>query len=203
MSARVITISREFGSGGRTIGRLVAAELGYEFYDWNLVEKIAAQSGFAPDFIEANGEEQDRFMSMLVSSSYSFNLNEQLFEAQTRVILDLAAKGNCVIVGRCADFLLRNEPNVLSCFIFADEESRKKRILEEYGQTSVSIDKRLRDKDRRRKAHYQYFTGRKWGRSFFYDLCLDTGRLPLEACAKLIVDAARALGPGVRHTGED
>lgn len=203
MSAKIITISREFGSGGRTIGRLAASQLGYDFYDWNLVEKIAKQSGFAAEFIEENGEEQDRFMSMLASSSFGFNLNEQLFEAQTKVILDLAAKGNCVIVGRCADFLLRNEPDVLSCFIYADEESRKKRILSEYGETSESIDKRLRDKDRRRKAHYQYFTGRKWGTSFFYDLCLDTGRLSLQTCADLIVKAALELEEGVRHTNED
>lgn len=203
MTARIITITREFGSGGRTIGKKVAAELGYDFYDWNLVEKIAAKSGFAREFVEQNGEEQDRFLSMLASSSFSFNLNEQLFETQTRIILDLAKKGNCVLVGRCADFLLRNEQNALSCFIFANEESRKKRILEEYGERDESIDKRLRDKDRRRKAHYQYFTGRKWGKSFYYDLCLDTSRLPLDLCAQIIVEAARAYVPGQRMTNED
>ncbi len=203
MTAKIITITREFGSGGRTIGKQVAAQLGYDFYDWNLVEKIAAESGFAKEFVAKNGEEQDRFMSMLASSSFSFNLNEQLFEAQTRVILELAKKGNCVLVGRCADFLLRNEPNVLSCFIFANEEARKRRILEEYGETNESIDKRLRDKDRRRKAHYQYFTGRKWGKSFFYDLCIDTSRLPLEKCAQMIVEAAKVYEPGPRFTNED
>ena len=203
MTANIITITREFGSGGRTIGRLVAAKLGYDFYDWNLVEKIAAQSGFAKEFIEQNGEEQDRFMTMLASSSFSFNLNEQLFEAQTKVILDLAKKGHCVIVGRCADFLLRNEPGVLSCFIWADEESRKKRILTEYGERDESIDKRLRDKDKRRKAHYQYFTGRKWGKAFYHDVCLDTSRLPIESCADTIVALAQDCTGAVRHTNED
>lgn len=172
MSAKIITITREFGSGGRTIGRMVADALGYSFYDWNLVEKIAEETGFAKEFIEENGEEQGRFMTMLGTSSFGFNLNEQLFEAQSRVIFDLARQGNCVFVGRCADYLLRNEPDVMSCFIYANEESRKNRILNEYGETDVPIDKRMKDKDKRRKAHYQYFTSRKWGKAFYYDLCL-------------------------------
>lgn len=203
MSANVITITREFGSGGRTIGQLVAQELGYDFYDWNLVEKIAEETGFAHSFIEDNGEERDRFAAMVSSNNFGFNLNERLFEAQTRVIFDLAQKGNCVIVGRCADYLLRNEPETLSCFIFSNLEHRKERVLMEYGATDVPIEKRIRDKDKRRKAHYQYFTGRKWGRAFYYDLSLDTSRLPVEECAKIIVSAARNYVPGSRQTGED
>ncbi|MBF0579698.1 cytidylate kinase-like family protein [Erysipelotrichaceae bacterium RD49] len=203
MSAKVITITREFGSGGRTIGRMVANALGYDFYDWNLVDKIATETGFAKQFIEENGEEQGRFSTMLTSSSFGFNLNEQLFEAQSNVIFKLANKGNCVIVGRCADYLLRNDPNTLSCFIYANEESRKNRVVHEYGETDVPIDKRLKDKDKRRKAHYQYFTSRKWGRSFYYDLCIDTTRIPLDEAASLIVSAAQNFVPGVLRTDED
>lgn len=202
MSANIITITREFGSGGRTIGKLVAQEMGYEFYDWNLVEKIARSSGFASEFIEANGEEQDRFASMLATSSFGFNLNEKLFEAQSRVILDLAKKGSCVIVGRCADYLLRNEENVLSCFIYANEESRKERVEREYGPNDTPIEKRIRDKDKRRKAHYQYFTGRKWGKAFYYDLCIDSSRIEDEDAAAMIILAARNLQPGKRNTNE-
>lgn len=202
MSANIITITREFGSGGRTIGKLVAQEMGYTFYDWNLVEKIARSSGFASEFIEANGEEQDRLATMLTSSSFGFNLNEKLFEAQSRVILELARKGNCVFVGRCADYLLRKEPNVLSCFIFADEESRKQRVVQEYGESNVPIDRRIKDKDRRRKAHYQYFTSRKWGKAFYYDLSIDTSRIELEDAAAMIILAARSLQPGNRHDKE-
>lgn len=202
MSANIITITREFGSGGRTIGKLVAQEMSYEFYDWNLVEKIARSSGFASEFIEANGEEQDRFASMLATSSFGFNLNEKLFEAQSRVILDLAKKGSCVIVGRCADYLLRNEENVLSCFIYANEESRKERVEREYGPTDTPIEKRIRDKDKRRKAHYQYFTGRKWGKAFYYDLCIDSSRIEDEDAAAMIILAACNLQPGKRNTNE-
>lgn len=203
MSAKIITITREFGSGGRTIGRMVADALGYSFYDWNLVEKIAEETGFAKEFIEENGEEQGRFMTMLGTSSFGFNLNEQLFEAQSRVIFDLARQGNCVFVGRCADYLLRNEPDVMSCFIYANEESRKNRILNEYGETDVPIDKRMKDKDKRRKAHYQYFTSRKWGKAFYYDLCIDTSRITLEDAAAMIVSMAGEFKPGLRQTGED
>lgn len=203
MSANVITITREFGSGGRTIGQMVARELGYDFYDWNLVEKIAAETGFAQSFVEENAEEQDRFATMMGSNSFGFNLNERLFEAQSRVIFDLARKGNCVIVGRCADYLLRHEADTLCCFIFSNLEHRKERVLMEYGATDVPIEKRIRDKDKRRKAHYQYFTGRKWGKAFYYDLSLDTSRLPVEECARIIVSAARNYLPGSRQTGED
>ncbi len=203
MTAKIITITREFGSGGRTIGRMVADALGYEFYDWNLVDKIAKETGFDKGFIEENGEEQGRFSTMLATSSFSFNLNEHLFEAQAHVVLQLAEKGNCVIVGRCADYLLRNDPNTMCCFIYANEESRKNRVLHEYGMTDIPIDKRLKEKDRRRKAHYQYFTSRKWGRAFYYDLCIDTGRLDLDEAAALIVSAAQNFKPGLRQTGED
>lgn len=203
MSASVITITREFGSGGHTIGKMVAEVLGYRFYDWNLVEKIAAETGFAREFIEENGEEQSRFATMLTSSSFGFNLNEQLFEAQSRVIFDLAREGNCVFVGRCADYLLRNEPDAMACFVYANMDCRKKRILQEYGETDVPIEKRMREKDRRRIAHYQYFTSRKWGKAFYYDLCIDTSRITLEDAAAMIVSMAGEFKPGLRQTGED
>lgn len=203
MSASIITITREFGSGGHTIGQMVANELGYSFYDWNLVEKIAKETGFAKEFIERNGEEQGRFSTMLTSSSFGFNLNEQLFEAQGRVIFELARKGSCVFVGRCADYLLRNEPAAMCCFVYANSESRKARILQEYGQTEVPIEKRMRDKDKRRIAHYQYFTSRKWGKAFYYDLCIDTSRISLKEAASLICSMAKAYQPGPRQSGED
>lgn len=203
MTASVITITREFGSGGRTVGKMVADALGYDFYDWNIVEKIGKETGFATNFIEENSEEQSRFAGVLSSNTFGFNLNEQLFEAQGRVIFQLAQKGNCVIVGRCADYLLRNDPNVLSCFVYANEEVRKKRILQEYGETDVPIEKRLKEKDKRRKAHYQYFTARKWGKAFYFDLCIDTGSFSLGDASKLIVLAAQNFEPRLRQTKED
>lgn len=201
MSANIITITREFGSGGRTIGRRVANELGYDFYDWNLVGKIAEESGFASDFVEENSEDSTSYLPWLFKGqSTGGDLSDQLFAAQRRVILELAEKGNCVIVGRCADYILRNREDVLNCFIFAEESYKKERIVKEYGETEVSIDKRLKDKDRKRKAHYQYYTGRKWGRAFYYDVCLDSGRLGLENCIEAIVQIARNY---TDHPGKD
>lgn len=202
MSANIITITREFGSGGRSIGRAVAAALGYEFYDWSLVGKIAAESGFAQEFVEDNCE--DAAMPWLFrSTAGSFDLSDQLFLAQRRVILELAEKGRCVIVGRCADYILRERTDVLSCFVFADDSSRIRRIEKEYGKTDVPTPKRMKDKDRKRKAHYQYYTGRKWGRSFYYDLSFDTGRIDMDLCASLIVQAARNFDAQKTHPRED
>lgn len=203
MSANIVVITREFGSGGRTIGKETARALGYDFYDWNLVEKIAAESGFAKSFIEENGEDCSSMPWLFKGSNGGFDLDDQLYAASREVILKIAEKGNCVIVGRCADYILRQRSDVLSCFVFADEQKRMERIEKEYGVTDVPVKKRLREKDRRRKAHYQYHTGRKWGKSFYYDLCLDSGRLSIETCTALIVQAARALDPEAAAGRED
>lgn len=191
MSANIITITREFGSGGRTIGKAVAGILGYEFYDWQLVSKIAAHSGFAEEFVDANCEDCGVMPWAFQSPVGGFDLNEQLYSVQREVIEEIAEKGSCVIVGRCADYILRNRTDTLNCFIYAADEKRMERIEREYGQTEVPVRKRMKEKDRHRKAHYQFHTGRKWGRSFYYDLCLDSGRLPLQTCIDLIVLAAR------------
>lgn len=191
MSANIITITREFGSGGRTIGRRVAEELGYDFYDWNLVSEIAAESGFAPEFVEENCEDSSNYIPWLFrGQNFGSDLSDQLFAAQRNVIWELAEKGHCVIVGRCADYLLRERNDVLNCFIYAEEEAKKQRIIHEYGQREESIEKRMKDKDRKRKAHYQYYTGRKWGKAFYYDVCLDSGRLGIDACVNTVVHLA-------------
>lgn len=203
MPASIITITREFGSGGRTVGKIVAESLGYDFYDWNIVEKIAQETGFAPNFIEEHSEEQSRFTAMLTSGAFGITLNDQLFEAQSRVIFQLAEKGKCVIVGRCADYLLRNDPNVLSCFVYANEKKRQERVLQEYGKTDVPIERRIKEKDKRRKAHYEYFTSRKWGKAFYFDLCIDTACFSLGQAAQLIIMAAQNFEPHHRTTGED
>lgn len=193
MSANIITITREFGSGGRTIGRMVADALGFDFYDWNLVEKIARESGFSQEFVEENGESASTsFPWFFKNASNGPDLSDQLYLAQCRVINELAEKGHCVIVGRCADYILRDRKDVLTCFVFAEENYKRDRIIRVYGETDVDINRRMKEKDRKRKAYYQYYTGRKWGRSFYYDMCLDSGRLTPEVCAHLIVQASRS-----------
>ena len=194
----IITISREFGSGGHSIGKLVAEKLGYHFYGRELVEKVAALSGFSTDFIEESGEYASAKSSLLFSlatagqyESSGLSMHDRLYLIQTKVIEDIAAEGNCVIVGRCADFILRDYKDCLHVFIYADMESRAKRIVERYGETDKSPKKRLEDKDQKRKVYYKNYTGRNWGEPHNYNLCLDSGALGLEACADLIVAACK------------
>lgn len=203
MSANIITITREFGSGGRTIGRAVASALGYDFYDWNLVEQIARESGFSQQFVEEHAEDASTsFPWIFKNAGAGMDTTDQLYLIQCKIINQLADKGHCVIVGRCADYILRDRPDVLNCFVFAEDAYKKERIIVVYGETEVAIEKRMKEKDRKRKAFYQYYTGRKWGTSFYYDLCLDSGRLGIDTCTALITQAARTFEGGAKAIQE-
>ena len=198
MSIKVITVSREFGSGGRTIGKLVAERLGWSFYDREIVNAVAQKSGFAEKFIEENGEYANVNSSLLFNLSVGagaengvLSLYDEIFNAQSQIIRDAADKGNCVIVGRCADFILSDRDDCLNVFIYSDTESRKKRIIEVYGENNKPIEKRIRDKDKRRKVYYKSFTGNKWGEMKNYHLAMDSGRIGLEKCADMIVEAVK------------
>lgn len=195
MEKRIITISREFGSGGRTVGRLVADKLGIPFYDKELVENIALESGFAPKFVEENGEHSPG-RSIL---SYAFapqgvpgvmnglSTADFLWNNQCGVILQLAEKGPCVIVGRNADYVLKDREDCLHTFIHASMEFRADRIVRLYGESEKSPEARLQEKDKRRRVNYQHYTGRNWGTAQNYDICLDTSTLGIEQCADIIV----------------
>ena len=193
----IITISREFGSGGRSIGRLVAEKLGYRFYDRELVEKVAQRSGFSPEFIEESGEYANARSSLLFTLATAgqhtiggLSTLDRLYIAQTKVIEELAQEGNCVIVGRCADYVLRERQDSLHVFICADMENRAKHILEHYGPGDKPPVKRLAEKDQKRKVYYKNYTGRPWGQAQNYDLCLNSGVLGMNNCVELIVQAA-------------
>ncbi len=195
---RIITISREFGSGGRSIGKLVAEKLGYRFFDRELVNKVAERSGFSPEFIEESGEYASARSSLLfalaTASQYSadgLSMHDRLYIEQTKIIEELAAEGDCVIVGRCADYILRDRKDCLHVFIHADMESRAKRIVERYGECDKSPEKRLTEKDQKRKVYYKNYTGRNWGQAQNYDICLNSGVLGVEACAELILQACK------------
>lgn len=191
MACKIITITREFGSGGRTIGHEVAERLGWDFYDWNLVEKIAREYGYCEEFVEENGEESRPVNPWLSRfGSAGPDINEQLFLNQRKVILDLAEKGNCVIVGRCADYILENRKDVLNVFIWASDEFRRERIVNLYGETEENIEKRIATKDKKRKSYYQYYTGRKWGSPWYYQMCLESSGVGVPYCVDLIVDLA-------------
>ena len=196
MEKKIITISREFGSGGRSIGRQVADSLGIPFYDKELVDEIAVESGFAPKFVEENGEHAPG-KSLL---SYAFtaqgvpgvmnglSTSDFLWNIQCNVILQLADKCPCVIVGRNADYILKDRSDCLNVYIHANMDFRADRIVHRYGEADKSPMTRLQEKDKRRRVNYQHYTGRTWGQSQNYDLCLCSSSLGVERCAEIIID---------------
>lgn len=193
MEKRIITISREFGSGGRTIGKEVASKLGIHCYDSELIEKIAEESGLSKEFIAEKGEHTsfgnwlaDSFSSDM--TSVGFSTRDYLWVIQRKIILDLADRESCVIVGRCADYILREREDCLRVFIHADEKARAERIVKVYGEGKDSPQKRIQSKDRRRKAYYRYYTDMEWGIANNYHICLDSGVLGIEKCVELIVN---------------
>ena len=194
MEKKIITISREFGSGGRTMGRKIAEKLGIPFYDKELVDQIAVESGFAPKFVEEHGEHSPTgsFFSYAFAPQgvpgimNGLSTADFLWNIQCNVILQLADQGPCVIVGRNADYILKDRPDALHVYVFADVPFRAERIVRLYGESEKSPEQRLAEKDKRRRVNYQHYTGRTWGQSQNYDLCLDTGTLGIELCADII-----------------
>lgn len=188
MLNRVITISREFGSGGRTIGRKVAEKLGIPCYDAEIINKIAKESGYAAEYIREEGEYASGGWLSTVFTDRTMGLTNQdkLWNIQSRVITELAEKGSCVIVGRCADYILRDKADCLKVFIHACMEKRAERIVKEYGEREETPEQRLKDKDKRRAAYHRFYTNMKWGHAQNYHVCLDSGELGLDRCAEII-----------------
>ena len=196
---KIITISREFGSGGRTIGRMVAEKLGYAFYDKELVKKVAVESGLHEDFVEQNGEYASAknwfayaFQSMGTQGVMNgMSMDDFLWAMQRKVINDIADKGNCVIVGRCADYILKDREDTLNVFIHADKKARAERIVRLYGMTEKSPEKRLDEKDQRRRVYFKHYTDQVWGMSQNYDISLDSGAIGIQQCVDIIVGIAQ------------
>ena len=188
MKQGIITISRKFGSGGRTIGKAAAQKLGIPCYDAELITEMAKQSGFAEDYVREAGEYAPGGLlnSMFTSRAGGPTNEDILWQIQCNMVAQLAKKGPCVIVGRCGDYILRDRPDVLKVFVHADMAFRAKRIVEVYGQREESLEQRLKDKDRRRSTYYRFYTGRKWGQLDTYDLMLNSGVLGIEKCTELI-----------------
>ena len=197
MKKRIITVSREFGSGGRTVGALVAQKLGIPFYDQELIEKAVEATGFSREFISEAGEyasTTSRFLfNMSLSSSYS-NIGipsnyDKIYVAQNNIIRSLADEGPCVIVGRCADYILRDREDCINVFIHANLEFRKKHVLENYGERKeATIEKRLEEKDKKRSLYYKHYTGKTWGDCRNYHVSIDTGAVGIERAAAWIVE---------------
>ena len=197
MEKKIITISREFGSGGHTVGQMVAERLGIPFYDKELVDQIAVESGFAPKFVEEHGEHSPS--SSLFSYAFApqgipgvmngLSTADFLWSIQCNVILQLAEKGPCVIVGRNADYILKDRPEAMHVFVYADVPFRAERIVKRYGESNKSPEARLNEKDKRRRVNYQHYTGRTWGQAQNYNMCLDTGTLGIEQCVDIICNS--------------
>ena len=195
MKKTIITISRQFGSGGRTVGRMVAEKLGIPFYDKELVEQVALESGFAPKIVEEHGEHspgKSLFSYAFAPQGVPGVMNglstaDFLWNIQCGVILQLADQGPCVIVGRNADYILKDREDVLHIFIHADMDYRSDRIVRLYGESEKSPEARLKEKDKRRSVNYQHYTGRTWGNAENYDLCINTAVIGVENAAELIL----------------
>lgn len=193
---RIISIGRQFGSGGHSVGIKVAEELGIPFYDRQLINKIAEQSGYDEKFIQSmedsGGAVKHRLSYFLMGrDNNGKTIDDYVWDAQKKVILDLSEKGPCVIVGRCSDYILREREDVLSVFIHADFDRRCERAEKRYGKTDTPIDRRVKDMDARRQARYEYCTGRKWGRAENYDICLNSGRLGIDVCVSTVLSLVK------------
>ena len=193
----IITISREYGAGGHSIARHVAAELGIELYDRDIIRDTVKDSGLDTSVIEHEEEEisrMDAFLRKITPAAY-VDRREAIHEIERKVILMLAAKGPCIILGRCADAILdRANVDCLNVFIYADDLHRAARIGEIIGSKNPSdIQKAMKKTDTARRSYYQQFAGRRWGDYHNYNLMLDSGMLGYDACVRMICDAARTV----------
>ncbi len=191
----IITISREFGSGGRLIGKKLAEKLNVPFYDKQLLDMIAEESGFCKEMIEgAQKKAKNSFLYSLASAMgtgeagpESLSLNERFFLAQFDTIRKIADEGSCVIVGRCSDYILRGLPEATHVFIYAEEADKIKRAVEEYGVPEEDVKKMMKDTDKARANYYSYHTGRKWGEHVNYNISIDSGYISVDDIVDLIL----------------
>ena len=193
----IITISREYGAGGHSIGRAVAKELGIEIYDRDIIRNTARNSGLDAAIIEREEEQvsiADTFWHLITPAAY-VDRQESIHDIERAVILQLAKKGDCVILGRCADTILNNANiDCLNVFIHADDIHRAVRVSELIGSKDPNaIQGAMKKTDLARRTYYQRFTGKRWGDCHNYNLCLDSGLLGYDTCVKLLCEAARRL----------
>ena len=194
MEKRIITISREFGSGGRFIGEEVAKKLGISYYDKDIIGQIAEKSGFSPEYIQENAElspKKGLFAYAFAGRDITGkSVEDMVYEVQRKVILEIAEKESCVIIGRNADFILNDRDDVLNVFIHGDKAEKVKRICKLYNVTEADALKMMVDIDKRRMTNYRFYTDRKWGMAGNYTLSLNSSELGYDMCEKIIMDCA-------------
>ena len=194
MSKKIITISREFGSGGRFIGEEVAKKLGMKYYDRDIIGQIAEKSGFSPEYIQENAElspKKGLFAYAFAGRDITGkSVEDMVYEVQRKVILEIAEKESCVIIGRNADFILNDRDDVLNVFIHGDKAEKVKRICKLYNVTEADALKMMVDIDKGRMTNYRFYTDRKWGMAGNYTLSLNSSELGYDMCEKIIMDCA-------------
>ena len=184
----VITIAREYGSGGRYIGKLVAEKLGIKLYDKEFVKKVAEETGLSEEFIKNNEQKRDALADL--NNGYYFGLNnaDELFLKESEIIKNTAEKESCVIVGRCADFILNDRKNVTKVFIYSNMENKVKRATEFYGLDKAKAEKEITRINKLRANHYKHYTEKEWNNPNNYDICINSDTLGVEKSADLICE---------------
>mgnify|MGYP000830706921 FL=1 len=195
MKKRIITISREFGSGGRFIGEEVAKKLGITYYDKDIIGKIAEQSGLSPEYIQENAELSPK--KGLFAYAFSGrditgkSVGDMVYEAQRKIIMEIAEKESCVIIGRNADFILKDRNDVLNVFIHGDMPEKTQRIIDLYNVEEKEAVKMMADTDKRRMTNYNFYTEQKWGKASNYTLCLNSSQLGYDRCERIIMECSK------------
>ncbi|MCI8404256.1 MAG: cytidylate kinase-like family protein [Clostridia bacterium] len=201
----IITIGRQFGSGGRDVGERIAKYFNIPFYDKELVEMAAQKSNISKEALkEVDEHATNSFLYSLASGNYSLRginapiyyempINDKLFIAQSEVIKDVAKEGSCVIVGRCADYVLESENvDYLNVFIYGGVDYRAKRVMEAQGLTQSKARDKVIKTDKQRRTYYDYYTSRDWGVMSNYDLCVNTEKIGIDGAANLIIGCVKS-----------
>lgn len=197
----IITISRQFGSGGKEIGKKLAEQLGIPFYDKEIIELAAQESGIDKELFEEGEHRTGRGFQLLgaigftlgspISAISELSLNDRLFIVQSEVIEQVAEQGSCVIVGRSSDYVLANMPNTLHVYLHANMKDRIDRAIHSYEVDERDIEGSINKIDKRRANYYEYYTDRKWGRAENYDICINTSRFGIDETVNIIKELAR------------
>ena len=195
MAKRIITISREFGSGGRFIGEEVARKLGIAYYDKNIISQIAEKSGLSPEYIQENAElspKKGLFAYAFAGRDITGrSVEDMVYQAQRKVILELVRKEPCVIIGRNADYILKDRDDILNVFIHGDMPEKIQRISQLYRVTEQEAVKMMADTDKRRMTNYNFYTDQKWGKASNYTLCLNSSQIGYDRCEAIIIECVK------------
>ena len=205
MKNRVICIGRQYGSGGREIGEKVAKILGLPIYDRELIADAAAKGNLNQEIIKKADESSansllytlamgSNFLGTTMQFGYKMPINDKLFILQSEAIKEYASEGSCVVIGRCADYVLRDEPNLLRIFIYGDIDHREARVRERHPELKSSqvIDV-INKTDKRRSSYYNFYTGNKWGKHDNYDMAINSSTIGIDDAAELIADFAKKM----------